>query len=66
MGKKSRIKQLICFLFGHKYYVIRKFSPTERKVGCARCFKEWGMNDRVKAFIPWDGELEELHKEKEA
>ena len=61
MGKDRIIKKLICFIFGHKYWVIREYSPTVRKVGCKRCFGEWGMNDSVKAFVPWDSELEELY-----
>lgn len=56
------MNKLICWLFGHKYYVIKKYSPTTRKVGCGRCKETWGMNDRVKVFIPWDNELEELHE----
>lgn len=55
---------IACLLFGHKYFVIKEYSKTTRKVGCRRCKKLWGMNDRVKAFIPWDSELEELHEEK--
>jgi hypothetical protein len=57
------IKGLICALFGHRYVVQQVFSPTSRKVGCARCGKEWGMNDSVCAFVPWDGELEQLHRD---
>ena len=57
-------KLVMCELLGkHKYYVIKKYSYTVRKVGCRRCGRVWGMNDRVKAFIEWDGELEELSKE---
>jgi hypothetical protein len=55
------LKKLICALFGHCYVVQRVFSPTSRKVGCARCGKEWGMHDSVRAFVPWDGELEQLY-----
>jgi len=57
------IYKVLCFIFGHKYFVIKRFSHTVRKVGCSRCGRSWGMNDTVKAFIKWDGELEELHSE---
>jgi hypothetical protein len=57
------LNKLICAMFGHRYVVQRVFSPTSRKVGCTRCGKEWGMNDSVRAFIPWDGELEQLYRD---
>ena len=57
------MKKLLCFIFGHRYFVIKEFSHTVRKVGCSRCGEKWGMNDEVKAFITWDDELEELHSE---
>lgn len=55
------MSKLLCCIFGHKYYVIKRFSFTTRKVGCRRCGEMWGMNDRVKALIEWNGELEEWH-----
>ena len=57
------MKKILCFIFGHRYFVIKKFSYTVRKVGCSRCGNKWGMNDEVKVFIEWDWELEELHKD---
>ena len=56
------IRKIICRLKGHKYYVIKEYSPTVRKLGCSICKSKFGMNDRVKAVIPWDSELEELHE----
>lgn len=58
------MKKVICWLFGHKWFVIKKYSPSVRKVGCRRCKNVWGMNDHVKSLIPWDRELEELHEGK--
>ena len=54
-------KKLICLLFGHKYYIIRKISPTVREVGCYRCHKEWGMNDEVHGFVELDDDIIALH-----
>lgn len=56
------IQKIKCLLGKHKYYVIEKYSKDVRKVGCKICAKQWGMNDRVQAFIPWDKDLEEHHK----
>jgi hypothetical protein len=56
------LNKLICALTGHHYVVQRVFSPTSRKIGCMRCGKEWEMNDSVRAFVSWDGELEQLHR----
>ena len=55
------IERLLCAVLGHRYVVQRVFSATSRKIGCTRCYCEWGMNDSVKAFIPWDGDLEQLY-----
>lgn len=52
---------VICFLFGHKYYVARVMNPRARKVGCARCGKFWAMHDPTRSFLEWDGEFEELY-----
>lgn len=52
----------LCWLFHHDYYVLKRYSVTTRKLGCRRCGRHFGMNDRVRAVIPWDSELEELHE----
>jgi hypothetical protein len=53
------MKKLLCLLLGHRYFVIERFSSTTRKVGCHRCGQAWGMHDDMRAFLPWDAELEE-------
>lgn len=60
--KASLLKRLICCLFDHDYYVVRRFSNTNRKVGCKRCNRRWGMNDSIRVLIPWDIELEEMYR----
>lgn len=55
------MKKIICYLFGHKYTLLRKISATTRELKCSRCKKEFGMNDAAKAVIPLDFELKELH-----
>ena len=55
-------ERIICAIFGHEYMVEKRFNEATRKVGCTRCNRKWGMNDNVRAFIPWDSELEELYK----
>lgn len=57
------LERIACALAGHKYVVQRVFNSTSRQVGCVRCRCEWGMNDSVKSFLPWDGELEQLYKD---
>jgi len=52
---------LKCLIFGHQYFVVQNFGYATRKVGCCRCHKRWGMNDRVKAFVPWDGVFDEMY-----
>jgi len=62
---KDRIERLVMcrLLKRHDYFVIKHFSKTVRKVGCRRCGRKWGMNDRVKTFLEWDGDLAELHED---
>jgi hypothetical protein len=57
------IKRLICTILGHKYRLQRVFSAYSRQVGCSRCGREWGMNDNVRALVPWDGELEQMYRD---
>lgn len=57
------LKKLKYLLFGHKYHIIQRFSKTSRRVECLRCGGDWGMNDQVRAIIPWCGELEEMYQD---
>lgn len=59
----SALSKLFCALFGHSLVVKKRFSLTVRQVGCRRCPMLWGMHDEVKAFIPWDRDLEETSRE---
>lgn len=60
------MKKLICKIFGHKYYVYAK--PKEswatgiRWLKCHRCPGDFALNDNVKALLPMDFELHDLHK----
>lgn len=54
------MKKLLCWLGGHDYYEIERYSPTMRKLGCRRCPGKWGMQDQARTVIEWDADLEEL------
>ena len=54
------LERLLCALLGHRYVVELVIAPYWRKVGCTRCRHSWGMHDPTKAFVPWDGEQEEI------
>lgn len=56
------IERLLCALLGHKYVMIRRFTSYSRQIGCTRCNRVWGMDDRVKCVVPWDKDLEDLHR----
>ena len=58
-----KVAHLICALLGHQYKVQQVFSSACRNVYCPRCGCEWGMHDGVQVFVPWDGDLEQLHGE---
>jgi len=54
--------RLICFIFGHRYQVVQEFSHYSRRVVCPDCRSDWGMNDDVRAIIPWSDELREMYE----
>lgn len=56
------MKTWLCYILGHKYFVVKHFIRTARKVMCRRCGKAWGMEDHTKSFVEWDGELAELYE----
>ena len=56
------MKRAICALLGHRYFVAKEYGGGVRKVGCRRCGRAFGMNDRTRTLVDWDGELEELHE----
>jgi hypothetical protein len=56
------VRTLLCWLFGHRYRVLRRMNPGARKVGCDRCGCVWGMHDDTRSFVPWDDDLEQLYK----
>lgn len=56
------IKLVFCWIFGHDYQVWQHFNHTSRRVVCERCGGDWGMNDSVRAFVPWSGELAEIYE----
>lgn len=54
-------KQLLCYILGHRYYIIQEFNCESRKVGCHRCHATWAMHDPTRSFLPWDADLDELY-----
>ena len=58
---ERHVRCLACMVLGHKYRVLRRMNPGERKVGCDRCGACWAMHDATRAFVPWDDEFEEMY-----
>lgn len=56
------LRKLQCWIFGHRYEVWQHFGHASRRVVCDCCGGDWGMNDRVQAFIPWCGQLAEMYE----
>jgi len=57
------IRRAACKLIGHKYVVVRRFSPWARKIHCTRCERSFAMHDGVRTVLPWEGDFEDLYKE---
>ena len=55
-------RRLWCALIGHRMYVWQELTAHSRRVVCDHCGGDWGMNDDVRAIIPWDAELESLYQ----
>lgn len=62
VGCKRLLGRATCLIAGHRYYVLQEFGGGVRRVQCPRCGGDWGMNDRVRAIVPWDAELEDLQR----
>lgn len=56
------MKRWICWVFGHKFFVVKRLTVWSRKIGCWRCGQCFGMNDDARAIIPWDDELEAMYE----
>lgn len=63
---RELLQELICDIFGHKYYVYAK--PKEswengiRWLKCHRCHGDFGINDRVRVLLPMDFEMQDMHE----
>lgn len=56
------MKRILCWLFGHQFYLVKKLTRTSRKIACTRCGQAFGMNDDAHAVIPWDHELDAMYE----
>lgn len=56
------IKRLICWVFGHQYYVVQSFRFGHRKVGCARCQRYFAMHDGCRMLLDWDDDFEKFYR----
>lgn len=62
LARPSYFKRILCELFHHKYYKIKKLSLTTTKLGCSRCGKQFAMNSDVRCVLPWTDSLQALHE----
>lgn len=51
-----------CELGLHKLWVVRELSEDTQLIGCRICNRFWGMNHRVRAFLPFDEEMYQMYK----
>ena len=59
---RQMLAKLWCWLVGHRYEVWQRFSHYSRRVICDHCGGDWGMNDDVRAIIPWSDELADCYR----
>ncbi len=56
------IHKIKCLFRRHGYIETRKISPGIHELKCIHCGKEFAMNSYVKAVLPLDEELRNLHE----
>jgi hypothetical protein len=57
------MKQVLCYLFGHKYKISRRITPEITELFCGRCKDQFALHSGVKTLLPLDMELFEMHNE---
>ncbi len=55
------LRRILCTIGYHRYIVAQELTNRSRRIACPYCHKSWGMNDDVRAVIPWDYELADLY-----
>jgi len=55
-------RRLWCWLMGHRLIVWQEFSSYARRIKCEHCGGDWAMNDKERAFLPWDASFAELYE----
>jgi len=51
------VRCIKCATGHHKYIVVQELTGNSRRIACLHCRRSWGMNDSVRAVLPWDYEL---------
>ena len=57
---KNHYCKLLCKILFHKLQIVHQCSGGVQKLQCTRCQKFFGINHLVKAFLPWDVDLERV------
>ena len=55
------MNKILCFIFGHNYYMIKRWTNEARRMGCKRCHDQWAMHDPTKSLVPMSGEFAEMY-----
>jgi len=56
------MRKLLCLVGLHRLHVVHRFGAGAL-IACPHCEREWGMHDGMRAFVPWDGDLEQLYQD---
>jgi hypothetical protein len=57
------MKKIICRLLGHRYRLTRRITHSIAELECKRCQSEFGINTDVRALVPLNDELRQLHRD---
>lgn len=58
------MRELLCFIRGHRIRVVQDFAPTNRRIKCTCCGGDWAEDDRLKLIIDWGRDLEQFWRKR--
>lgn len=56
------MKEFICFVFGHDYFLAQTLSNQSRRMCCKRCSKSFSMNDDCQVIVDWDSSFHRFYE----
>ena len=59
---KTLWKKILCYWYGHQFYIVQEFSDHSRRIHCPHCGTDLAMNDWERCVIPWNDEFSKMYR----